>query len=80
MYPIFVYTETTHGKQMADNDTTDLALSVTTGVGLTLCCICVLVAAWRQPRFQRPAMTHSRSDPDLENLQDLVSDAIPTHR
>ena len=61
-------------------DTTDLALSITTGVGLTLCAICICVGAWRQPRWQRPAMNHSRSDPDLENLQDLVSDAIPTNR
>jgi hypothetical protein len=65
---------------MADHDTTDLALSVTTGVGLAACFICILYAAWRQPRWQRPAMNHSRSDPDLENLQDLVADAIPTNR
>ncbi len=58
------------------NDPTDLALGISAAVALTVCGICVLVNAWRTSG--RP-LKMSRSDPDLESLQDIGSDSLPTH-
>lgn len=71
------YTEVELGNQM--DDPTDTALAVCTGVGLALCC---LAAFWSACRRGDPGygIKVSRSDPDLENLQDIVADSIPSHK
>ena len=61
------------------DDPRDLALGISAAVGLSICAICVLVNAWRTSR-QVPHMKVSRSDPDLENLQDLAADSLPSHK
>lgn len=71
-----IYTQGAKAPQM--DDPTDTALGASAAVGLALCCICALVAACRRDRPDR--MKVSRSDPDLENLQDLVADSIPSHK
>ena len=60
------------------DDPTDMALGISAGLGLALCCVCALVAAWRRVPDQR--LKVSRSDPDLENLQDLVAESLPSHK
>lgn len=60
------------------DDPTDMALGISAAVGMAVCCVCVLVNAWRNSR--QPHMKVSRSDPDLENLQDIVAEAVPSHR
>jgi hypothetical protein len=60
------------------DDPTDMALGISAAVGMALCGICVVVNAWRNSR--QPRLKESRSDPDLENLQDLVADSLPTHK
>lgn len=62
------------------DDPTDKALAVCTAVGLALCAIGTLVHAWRTSRGYKSAMKESRSDTDLENLQDIVADSIPSHK
>ena len=56
-------------------DTDGILGGVTAGF-LALCGICVVVSAWRA---RRPVMKASRSDPDLESLQNIVQDSLPTH-
>jgi len=58
------------------SDTTDTILGGVTAGFLALCGICVVVNVWRN---RRPAMKVSRSDPDLEGLQNIVTDSLPTH-
>ena len=58
------------------DDNTDTILGGLTAGFLAVCCVAVLANAWRN---RRPAMKVSRSDPDLENLQDIVQDSLPTH-
>jgi hypothetical protein len=60
------------------DDPTDMALGISAAVGLAICGICVVVNAWRSSRM--PRLKESRSDPDLENLQDLVAESLPTHK
>jgi hypothetical protein len=60
------------------DDPTDMALGISAAVGLALCGVCVVVHAWRTSR--QPRLKESRSDPDLENLQDLVAESLPTHK
>ena len=57
-------------------DDTDTILGMCAAAGIAVCGICVVVNAWRN---SRPHMKVSRSDPDLENLQDIVADSLPTH-
>lgn len=60
---------------------TDQALSIATIVGLLTICACGIVSVCYRTRA--PSVGHmkvSRSDPDLENLQDLVADSIPSHK
>ena len=60
------------------DDPTDTALAACTGVGLALCCLAAFWTAYRRVPLDRIKV--SRSDPDLENLQDLVADSIPSHK
>ena len=62
------------------DDPTDLALAVCAGVGLALCGIGTLIYSWRTSNGYKPTMKESRSDPDLENLQDMMPDSLPTHK
>ena len=60
---------------------TDNALSIAVIVGLSSLCICGIVSVCWKTRV--PPAGHlkvSRSDPDLENLQDLAVDSLPTHK
>lgn len=57
-------------------DATDTALASVTAVSLALCCIGTLVYVWRG----RTGLKPSRSDPDLESLQNIVTDSLPTHK
>lgn len=62
------------------DDPTDTALAVCAALGLALCGIGTLVYSWRTSRGYKSAMKASRSDPDLENLQDIVADSLPSHK
>lgn len=61
------------------DDPTDMALGISAAVGIGICAICVIVHAWRTSR-QASHMKVSRSDPDLENLQDIVAESLPSHK
>ena len=61
------------------DDNRDAILGGVTAGFLALCGICVVVSAWRASRISR-AMKASRSDPDLESLQDIVADSLPSHK
>lgn len=62
-----------------DNQMDDTVLAGFVGAGLAIAGLCMIVATIRVCS-RRPQMKPSRSDNDLENLQDLVSDAIPANR
>ena len=62
-----------------DNQMTDTALAAIVATGFSIAGIGIVVAIIRVCS-RRPQMKPSRSDNDLENLQDLVSDAIPANR
>ena len=55
------------------DDITDTALGISAAVGLALCGVCVVVAAWRQSK-NRAQMKPSRSNDDLTSMLDY---AIP---
>ncbi len=57
------------------SDTTDSILGGVTAGFLALCCVGALANAWCRTR----RLKMSRSDTDLENLQDIVQDSLPTH-
>jgi hypothetical protein len=61
------------------SDTTDTALATSVAVGLALCGFAIVGYIVRASCFPN-RMKISRSDNDLENLQDLVADSIPTNR
>jgi hypothetical protein len=56
---------------------TDTIMGVSAAVALAVCGICVVWRAWYESK--RPHLKVSRSDPDLENLQDIATDSLPTH-
>ena len=60
-------------------DTTDSILAGLTAAALALCGITAFVSAWRTSR-RALVMKSSRSDPDLESLQNIVTDSLPTHK
>jgi hypothetical protein len=60
------------------SDTTDTALAASVATGLALCGLAIVGYFVRSACFPK-RLKISRSDNDLENLQDLVSDSLPTH-
>jgi hypothetical protein len=62
------------------DDPTDRALAISAAVGLFLCFVGGVVSVCRDNRVRTTRLKESRSDPDLENLQDLVADSIPSHK
>jgi hypothetical protein len=71
-----IYWHAPLSQQMSDDNTDTILGGVTAGF-LALCGICVVVSAWRA---RRPVMKVSRSDPDLESLQNIVADSLPSHK
>lgn len=51
------------------DDPTDLALGISAGVGIAICGLCVLVAAWRESN-KRFGLKPSRSNTELTQLTD----------
>ena len=60
------------------NDPTDTALGISAAVGLTLCGVCVVVAAWRQSKI-RKYMKASRSDTDISKMVPNTDPIIIQH-
>ena len=60
-------------------DTTDSILGGIAAGFLALCGLSTIVYAWRNSRRQI-SLKESRSDPDLESLQNIVTDSLPTHK
>ena len=60
---------------------TDQALSIAVVVGLATICACgIFSVCYKRRALPAGHLKISRSDPDLENLQDLVADSIPSHK
>jgi len=59
-------------------DTDSILGGLTAGL-LAACAAGVLINAWCAMR-RRNAMKESRSDPDLESLQNIAADSLPTHK
>ncbi len=58
------------------DDPTDMALGISTAVGLALCALCVGIAAWKNSRaWPRSLLKPSKSDTDLTLILD---NAIPS--
>jgi hypothetical protein len=47
---------------------TDLILGICSGLGMAVCCVGVVLFAWRETAARRHHMKISRSDPDLVNI------------
>ncbi len=62
------------------DDPTDRALAISAAVGLFLCFVGGVISVCKEKQFRVSRLKESRSDPDLENLQDLVADSIPSHK
>lgn len=56
----------------------DGILGVCTAVSMAICGICAVVHAFRDTSDMR--LRVSRSDPDLESLQNIAVDSLPTHK
>lgn len=61
------------------SDTTDTVLAAILATGLSVCGLGLVIGLIRATCW-RPRMKQSRSDPDLESLQELGSDSLPTHK